>query len=72
MFLHFYCQMWKEKRNSPFFLYLVSYLSEKKRDGSEGKRPAILVGEMSLAAFSPVQHFIIYAGDVQHQSHHQS
>lgn len=48
-----------------------SDLSQQKGDGSEGKGPAVLVGEKSLAALHPVQHLIIYAGDVEHQAHHQ-
>lgn len=48
-----------------------SHLSEQEGDGGEGKGPAILVGKIGLAALSPVQHFIINTGDVQHQAHHQ-
>ena len=50
----------------------VAHLSEQEGDGSEGKGPAVLVGKIGLAALSPVQHLIIYTGDVQHQAHHQS
>lgn len=39
----------------------MSHLSEQKREGSEGKRPTILIGKMSLTALSAVQHFIVYA-----------
>lgn len=46
------------------------YLSEQEGEGSEGKRPAILVGEVDLTALCSVQHLIIYAGDVQYQTHH--
>ena len=59
--------------NSVFCIYgRFSHLSEQEGDGGEGKGPAILVGKIGLAALSPVQHFIINTGDVQHQAHHQS
>lgn len=48
-----------------------SYLSEQEGDGSEGKRPAVLVAEVGLVGFGSVQHFVVNVGDVQHQSHHQ-
>lgn len=48
------------------------HLSEQEGDGSKGEGPAVLVGKIGVTAFSPVQHFIIYTGDVQHQTHHQS
>lgn len=48
-----------------------SYLSEQEGDGSEGKRPAVLVAEVGLIGFGSVQHFVVNVGDVQHQSHHQ-
>lgn len=51
---------------------LISYLCEQEREGSKGEGPSIFVGEVGLAAFSPVQNFIVDTGDVQNQTHHQS
>lgn len=48
------------------------HLSEQEGGGSKGEGPAVLVGKIGVTAFSPIQHFIIYTGDVQHQTDHQS
>lgn len=50
----------------------ISHLCEQEGGGSEGEGPSIFVGEVGLAAFSPVQNFIVYTGDVENQTHHQS
>lgn len=55
-----------------FFLCSASHLSEQEGEGSKGKGPAVLIGKIGLTALRPVQHFIIYTGNVQHQAHHQS
>lgn len=47
------------------------YLSQKERDGREGKRPAVLVVEIGLCVLGPVEHLVVDAGDVEHQAHHQ-
>lgn len=47
------------------------YLSEQEGDGSEGKRPAVLIAEIRLITLGPAEHLIIYAGDVEHQTNHQ-
>lgn len=51
--------------------YTNKYLSEQEGDGSECEWPAILVAEVSLISFGPVQHFIINVGDVQDQTNNQ-
>lgn len=51
---------------------IVTHLREQEGEGSEGKGPSVLVGKVGLAALRPVQHFVIYTGDVQNQTHHQS
>lgn len=55
-----------------YILWPVSHLSEQEGEGSKSKGPAVLIGKIGLAALRPVQHFIVYTGNVQHQTHHQS
>lgn len=62
----------KQSYNSVGIYGRFSHLGEQKGDGSEGKGPAVLVGKIGLVALSPVQHFIVYTRDVQHQAHDQS
>lgn len=67
------CEMWVTLHlhfYNTYFIH-VSYLSEQKGDGSKGKRPAILVAEVGLITFGPVQHFIVNVGDVQHKTNNQ-
>lgn len=48
-----------------------TYLCQQKGDSSKGKGPAIFVAEISLITFTSIQHLVIDAGDVKHETHHQ-
>ena len=50
----------------------MAYLGEQEGDGGEGEGPAVLVAEVGLAAAGPGEHLVIYSGDIQNQTHHQS
>lgn len=71
-FMHLFCISCHDHISAAQAGCSVAHLGEQERDGGECKGPAVLVGEKGLTALSPVQHFIVYTGDVQHQTHHQS
>lgn len=60
-----------EKREKSDSKWWCSHLSEQEGDGSERKRPAVLIAEIRLITLGPVEHLVIYAGDVENQTHHQ-
>lgn len=47
------------------------YLRQQEGEGGKGKGPAILIAEIGFITFSPVQHLIVDAGDVENKTHHQ-